>query len=186
MSVLTTLDLTLAGWIIASAIVFFAAIVQGGTGMGFGQVSASLLILTDPRFVPAAVIIMGMSVAAMGAIQGRHEVNRKQLVVALAGRIAGGIAAGHLMFLFIDSKVWSLVFAGMILLAVALSALTWRVLPTSRALLGAGLLSGFMGAITSIGAPPIGIVYQNVPGHEARSTMNAFFTLGTVASLATL
>jgi uncharacterized protein len=180
------IDLSISTWLIVSVIVFVAAIVQGALGMGFGQVSASLLILVAPGLVPATVIMMGMVVSMMGAVQGYRKVNVREMSVALVGRIIGGVLAGHVMFLLIESEAWSLLFAGMILLAVFMSIITWKVMPTDVTLFSAGTLSGFMGTITSIGAPPIGIVYQNVPGAEARATMNAFFALGTIASLTTL
>ena len=180
------IDLDLSVWLVVSVIVFAAAIVQGALGMGFGQVAASLLILVAPSFVPATVIMMGMVVSMMGAAHGYRKVNVREMSVALIGRIIGGVLAGHVMLLLIDSKAWSLLFAGMILLAVFISLVTLKVMPTNFTLFSAGTLSGFMGTITSIGAPPIGIVYQNVPGAEARATMNAFFALGTIASLATL
>ncbi len=179
-------DLDLSVWLMVSAIVFGAAIVQGALGMGFGQFSASLLILVAPSFVPATVIVMGMLVSSMGAIQGYRLVNVREMSIALTGRIIGGVMAGQVMYILIDSDAWSLLFAGMILLAVLLSVVTWKVLPTATSLITAGTLSGFMGTITSIGAPPIGIVYQNVPGAAARATMNAFFAFGTVASFITL
>lgn len=43
-----------------------------------------------------------------------------------------------------------------------------------------------MGTLTSVGAPPMGIVYQHSPGPTVRATLNAFFAFGTVASLASL
>ena len=33
----------------------------------------------------------------------------------------------------------------------------------------AGLLSGFMGTITSVGGPPMAMVYQNMPGPKVRA-----------------
>jgi hypothetical protein len=47
-------------------------------------------------------------------------------------------------------------------------------------------VSGIMGTITSVGAPPLAIVYQDRPAAEARPTLAAFFALGCGISLAGL
>lgn len=74
----------------------------------------------------------------------------------------------------------------MLLAAIALSLMKWHVLPTPRNLVTAGVLSGFMGTITSVGSPPMGLVYQNMPGPEVRATVSAFFLLGASFSVFTL
>jgi len=180
--------------LIAMMAVFFAAIVQSTVGMGFGQVAAPVLLLVDPAFVPSAVIIMGGAVAVNGAARGRHDVAARgrhdvagrEIGLALTGRVLGAIGAGQLLIVAADPETFSLVFAGLLLLAVGLSLTTWQVQLSPRNLLFAGTVSGFMGTITSVGAPPMGIVYQNAPGPHVRATLNAFFAIGTMISLAAL
>ena len=58
--------------------------------------------------------------------------------------------------------------------------------PTRPALLIAGFASGLMGTLTSVGGPPIALVYQNATGPEMRSTLNAYFALGGLLSMAVL
>jgi uncharacterized protein len=59
-----------------------------------------------------------------------------------------------------------------------------RATPFSLAL--AGFSSGVMGTITSVGAPPMGIVLQNSEPAVLRATLAAFLVAGTVISLAVL
>src|SRR5690606_9361217 len=47
-------------------------------------------------------------------------------------------------------------------------------------------VSGYMGTITSVGAPPMAIVYQHAPGPQMRATMGAYFVVGSAMSLAAL
>lgn len=154
--------------------------------MGFGQVAGPLLLLINPDFVPVPILIMGMVVATINAIKGRRQIVAGQLGYALCGRIAGAVAAAWVMVTLVEQDTFPLVFAGLILLAVGISLGTWKILPTGKALLFAGTASGFMGTITSVGAPPMGIVYQHSPGPTVRATLNAFFSLGTIASLSAL
>jgi len=179
-------DIGVVPLLIAMAAVFFAAIVQSTVGMGFGQVAAPVLLLIDPAFVPSAVIIMGGAVAVTGAVRGRRDVAGREIGLALTGRVVGALGAGQVLVIAADPAAFSLVFAGLLLLAVGLSLTTWQVRLSPGNLLVAGTVSGFMGTITSVGAPPMGIVYQNAPGPHVRATLNAFFAIGTVISLAAL
>jgi len=172
--------------LVLAAAVFCGAIVQSTIGMGFGQVTAPILLLIDPRFVPVAILLMGMSVAFVGAVRGRRDVTGSDLGIALAGRVAGALIAGQLVAVLAGSAAFSLLFAGLILLAVGLSVTSWNIQPTRGALFAGGTLSGFMGTITSVGAPPMGIVYQNSPGPRVRATLNVFFALGALVSVLAL
>ena len=100
--------------------------------------------------------------------------------------VIGALAAAQILMLIPSRDGFSLLFAGLILAAVALSLARWRVRPTRRSLLVAGTLSGLMGTVTTIGAPPMGIVYQHAPGARTRGTLNAFFALGALVSLGAL
>jgi uncharacterized protein len=73
-----------------------------------------------------------------------------------------------------------------VLIAVAA---TWRAIhvPVNRATLSAaGFTSGITGTATSIGGPPIAIVYQHRPPREIRTTMAVYFLIGASLSLVAL
>ena len=53
-------------------------------------------------------------------------------------------------------------------------------------LLGAGFVAGITGTTTSIGGPPIAIVYQHHGGETLRGTLAGFFVMGSVLSMVTL
>ena len=105
----------------------------------------------------------------------------------MAGRIAGTLVAVPLLF-WVSGKPedFALLFAILILIGVGCSI--WRISPPmgKASLLGGGLASGVMGTITSVGAPPMGIVFQNEPAASARPTLNLFFALGSIPSLLAL
>ncbi len=52
--------------------------------------------------------------------------------------------------------------------------------------MSAGFASGFMGTTTSIGGPPIALVYQGSTGPTFRSTLATYFAFGAAISLITL
>ncbi len=76
--------------------------------------------------------------------------------------------------------------AVVVLGAVALSVTSWDARPTPRALVAAGLVSGVSGTATSVGGPPVALLYQRAEGRVLRSTMGVYFLVGNVVSVATL
>ncbi len=72
----------------------------------------------------------------------------------------------------------------LVLLAVVISLTGWHVRPTTSTLVGAGMVSGVMGTLTSVGGPPMALVYQREQAAKLRSTLAGFFVFG--ASLALL
>ena len=174
-------------YLLCLVIVAIGATVQGTLGMGFGQIGAAGLIWTIPELLPAVVILMAMLVGSYGAWRERHGINLFQLSWSMAGRLLGTLAAVPLLLWVSGSaEDFALLFACLILVGVGCSI--WRLSPPMGrpSLLGGGIASGLMGTITSVGAPPMGIVFQKEPASSARPTLNAFFAIGSIPSLIAL
>jgi uncharacterized membrane protein YfcA len=73
-----------------------------------------------------------------------------------------------------------------VLFAVAISLTGWHIRPTTSTLVGAGMTSGVMGTLTSVGGPPMALVYQREQAATLRSTLAGFFVFGASLSLAAL
>jgi uncharacterized membrane protein YfcA len=59
------------------------------------------------------------------------------------------------------------------------------VVPTNAATMSAaGFTSGFMGTVTSIGGPPMALVYKDGEPRTVRATVAAFFSVGVVITVA--
>jgi uncharacterized membrane protein YfcA len=165
------------------SIVFVAAIVQFGLGMGFGLAAAPLLALLDPQLVPASVLFLGLATASWGAWSERNAIAWNEVWIAAAGRLTGVVAASLVLASISNRSTFSLWFGVMVAVAVLLSVSGWRLAFSRSALLAMGTLSGLMGTITSVGAPPLAIVYQDRSARSARPTLSAFFALGCCLSL---
>ena len=74
----------------------------------------------------------------------------------------------------------------MVLLAVLVTWLAVRPRITRGTLITAGLVSGFSGTATSIGGPPMAILYQDRPPRQIRTTLAVYFMVGAALSLAGL
>lgn len=171
--------------LLAASAVFVGSVMQGSTGLGLGMIAAPLLLMIDPRLVPGPLLVLGLLISALMAAREWRSIDRKGLLIALAGRLVGSVLAGLTMSV-IPLYVYDLLFGIMVLSAVLLSATGWQVLPTGRNLLTAGLASGYMGTLTSIGAPPMALAYQHGTPASIRSTLAVYFVIGSAFSIAVL
>lgn len=171
--------------LIAGLVLVAAGTVQGSTGFGFNLLAAPLLALIDPAFIPGPMLLVAMLISLGAAIRERTLVDLQGLGFALAGRIVFSVLA-VMVFGTLTSGQFQIVFAAMLLVAVAISLIGWRIQPTPVNLFYAGSLSGFMGTLTSIGAPPMALVYQNAKGPVMRATLSFFFVAGAAISLVAL
>ncbi len=164
-------------------VVMFGAFVQAGLGMGFGQAAAPLLALIDPHLVPAPVLLIGFATAAWGAWREREQIVWNEVWTGCAGRLGGVLIAMAVLLVLPDRKTFMLVFGILIAISVAMSAMGWRLRFSRTNLVSMATVSGLTGTITSIGAPPLAIVYAHRDPRQARPTLSAFFAFGCALSL---
>jgi uncharacterized membrane protein YfcA len=175
-------------WVAAAIalIVVAAAIVQFGLGMGFGLMAAPLLALIDPQLVPAPTLIIGMVTSFWAAWRERQGIRWDEVGIGTIGRVAGVAAAVTLLSFIADQRHFMLVFGILVGLAVLIS-LAGRRIPFNRfSLVAMSGVSGLMATITSVGAPPLALIYQDRSADAARPTLAAFFAVGCVIALAGL
>lgn len=172
-------------WVIGAVfvIVTAAAIVQAGLGMGFGIMSAPLLALFAPDMVPVPTLWIGLAMSAWTAALERPGIVWSEVGFGSVGRLAGVVLGIWLIALTADRVEFSLVFGGMIGLGVLLTLSGRRLRFNRPNFLGMATLSGMMGTITSVGAPPMALIYHSRPSQEARPTLAAFFAIGCALSL---
>lgn len=169
----------------AAIALVMAGTIQGSTGFGFNMMAAPLLAVLDPAFVPGPMIAIATVVSAAGTMSEIHAVNRSDLGFALCGRVVSATLAA-LIIGVMSQEAFAALFGIAVLLGVALSLGGLRIPARPSTLFAAGTASGFMGTLTSIGAPPMAIVYQDTGGARMRATLNAYFVLGGLISLAAL
>jgi uncharacterized membrane protein YfcA len=131
------------------------------------------------------MILMGGLVSLLISVREFRNIDVRGAAIAVGGRIPGSIVAGLVIGL-LPRTTFGIFFALLVLAAVALSVSGWRVRATPANLAVAGFGSGVMGTITSVGAPPMGIVMQNMNPATLRATLGAFLVAGSLVSLAVL
>lgn len=182
---LSLIPLSLHAWLFATAVVALGALLQGSIGFGLGLIASPLLLLVDARLVPAPLLLSSGLLTILLTHRERRDVLTADLKWSLGGRVLGTGAALVILSLLSPERL-GVVLGTLVLLGVALSVSGWHLPPVPRILVGAGLLSGFMGTIVSIGGPPIALVYQHESGPRIRGTLSAFFVVGVTLSLAGL
>lgn len=168
------------------AIVLVGATVQSGMGMGFGLAVGPVLALLDPSFVPGTTLVIGMITALAAAVAERRAICWPEVGTATIGRLAGIALAMAVLSILPDRQTFLLAFGVTILFALLLSVTGWRMAFNRGSLIAMGAISGLMGTITSVGAPPLAIVYQDHDPAHARPTLSAFFFIGCLGSIAGL
>jgi uncharacterized membrane protein YfcA len=178
-----------AGWVteaIAIGIVCaIAAALHASIGFGAGLIAAPLLVLIDPRFVPGPLLLcIGLLALAM-LIRDRIDLRIERVGWALVGCTIGSALAA-VLFDRLSPRVFGFIFAGLVLVAVAISASGRSPRLTRNNSVIAGALAGLMGTLCSIGGPPVALLFQRQPGPEIRANLAAYFILSTVIGLAAL
>ncbi|MEF8794440.1 sulfite exporter TauE/SafE family protein [Thiohalorhabdus sp.] len=180
------LPLTFGEWLLASLVLVGGAVVQGSVGFGVALLGAPLLFLLNPALVPAPMLIAGLTLPALILVRDRAGLEKAPLAWALPGFVVGSALAGGVVTSLPEGGL-ALAFGGLVLLAVALSALGWAAAePQGGHLAAAGTLAGFMATATSIGGPPLALVFQNAGGLRLRATLSAIFVPGGLMALLSL
>ncbi len=172
-------------WLVAIVAVVVGATIQGAVGLGFGLVAGPVLVLLDPTLMPGTALGMSIPVGIVIAWRERHDIDLSLLSWAMVGRVPGSVA-GSLAVVAIGTRSLSIVFAVLILVAVAVSLRGLPVRRTGTTMLTAGFLSGMTGTATSVGGPPMALVLQDQTGPQLRSAMASFLTFGALLSIAVL
>ncbi|MEH6650778.1 MAG: sulfite exporter TauE/SafE family protein [Motiliproteus sp.] len=168
---------------LACFIIAIGSMAQTAIGFGLGLIAVPFLVLIDPQMVPAPIIMIAFVQLLISAWVHRQSIQWPALWVATISRIPGTALAVWLMSvtgiegikIFIGSAV---------LITVALSLFKISAEPNNRNHIIAGFFSGFSGTATSIGGPPMALLYQNQPADLVRANLSAYFSIGSLISLA--
>jgi uncharacterized membrane protein YfcA len=177
-----TLPVTLTDVAIAFVLSTVGAAIQGNVGIGFAVLAAPMLLVINPAFVPGPVVLAAMLLVILMAVRERRDVIGRDVRLAIAGRLVGTLPGAYAISM-LPRSAYELLFAVLVMLGSVLSALGWHVAPTRRNVTIASVISGFMSVVSSVGGPPMALVYQNEEGPRIRSTISAIFTIGGFITL---
>lgn len=180
-----TLPVTPAELTVALVLTIAGSAIQGNVGIGFAVVAAPILLLVNPAFVPAPIVLAAMLLVILMALREWRDVIVEDIGLAVFGRTIGMLPAAYAISAF-PRSAYELLFAALVMLGVVLSALGWHIRPTRRNVVLASIVSGFMSTVSAVGGPPMALLYQNEAGPRIRATISAIFTMGGIVTLAGL
>lgn len=164
------------------ATVTVGTVVQGSVGFGANLLAVPVLALVEPDAVPATLTIWALPLAVAMAARERHGIDRSGALSIVAWRVPGTVA-GALVVAAMSADTISVLAGGAVLAGVAVTAGGVAVPVNRTTTAAAGLASGAMGTATSIGGPPVALLYQRREGPVLRSTLAVTFGAGVVISL---
>lgn len=168
--------------LLALLIVMSGIILQAWVGIGFGLLAAPLLYLIDPAYIPVPALLLGFSLSLLLVLNQRKSLSWRRVLPAIVARFPG-CWCGALLLVAVPSYLLSIMFGSVLLMAVILSVYTCKITLNPATLSIGGFFSGLIGTVTSVGGPPIALVYQGVDRITARNELAAFFLIGTPVSI---
>jgi uncharacterized protein len=174
-------------WELAGAllVVFLGAALQGSVGFGFAVLSAPILALLDPGFVPVAPQILQLPLTVAALLREHGGIDKTGLGWVLFGRLPGTLLAALVLSVAVG-RTLDLLIGSIVLVAVLILASGARVPLNPYTRFFAGVFSGFSGTASSIGGPPIALLYRYQTGPTVRSTLGVIFAVGVSINLVVL
>jgi uncharacterized membrane protein YfcA len=170
---------------VIAAAVLLGSVVQSAVGLGVGLVAAPVTALLEPALMPGTLLMVALLMPCLTLVHDHEEIDWRGLGWSVPARLPGTFV-GVWVVTALSARELGIAIGVVVLFAVAL---TWRAVhvPVNRGTLStAGFVSGITGTATSIGGPPIAIVYQHRPAREIRTTMAVYFLAGAGFSLVAL
>ncbi len=165
-----------------AAAVLVGATLQGIVGLGLGLVLAPVTGLVAPQLLPGLALWLAMLLPLLTLTRDWRSADWRGLSWALAARIPG-TTIGVWLVSALPVRALHIVVGVVVLAAVALTVRTVRMPVTPITLLGAGFASGIIGTVSSIGGPPLALVYQHHAADTLRATLGVYFVLGAAFSI---
>ena len=177
--------MNLPEWILLYVVTFVAAVIRGAVGMGFALIVIPFYLLIDAEMVPSTIIMLALVLSGLVVIRDRRALDTRGLSYSLLGRFVGSVPV-MLFISYLTGRLFDIVIACFILIAIGMSLMSVRIDLNRRSLFLAGFGSGVMGTLSSLDGPPIALLYQHQKGEVIRATLAGYFIIGSLISLAVL
>jgi len=177
--------MSVVGYSVVALAVLMASCLQASIGFGIGMLAAPVVALVDPALIPGTLIMVATLVTLLVVVREREDIDLHGTGWALVGRVPGTIA-GAVLLAMLPQRALAIMLSGVVLVGVVLTSTGWIPAARRRNVVLAGATSGLLGTATSIGGPPMALVWQRNSGARLRGTMSGFFLVGSMMSIAAL
>ena len=172
----------IGAFVVAATAVSVGSVVQGAVGFGLNLLAAPFVALVIPEALPATLVLVAFPVAVSTVAREHHAVEWRALRWMLLGAVPGTLI-GLAIVGQVDASQLAVVVGTVTLAGVALSVLSPPIPVTPGSSLAAGFCSNVFGTASSVGGPPVALLFQHRQGPVARSTLGGFFATSAVMSL---
>ncbi|HEY8545200.1 MAG TPA: TSUP family transporter, partial [Acidimicrobiales bacterium] len=152
------IDLSLGEYLVVSVGVALGALAQGAVGFGANLIAVPLLAAVAPAALPGTMILLPLPLQLEMIGRERHGVVWSDVGWLTLGRVPG-VLAGTWIVTAVALDQLSVLTGLVVLVAVVVSAAATRLPFTRASKLAAGAVSGTFGTATSIGGPPVALLY---------------------------
>lgn len=176
------MDVAAIELVLSLVVVMFAAAVQGTIGLGFNIVAVPVMSLINPILAPVPQLLLSIPQSFAAFAREHTGVDVSGVLWILIGRLPG-VAVGVWLLAVATNRTLDLMIGSLVLIAVAILASGIRFRRTARVELAAGVFAGISSYVSTIGGPPIALLYSRAEGPTIRATLGLIFTIGTVTTL---
>lgn len=165
--------------------VVVGAVVQGSIGFGVNLVAVPVVAVVEPEALPATLTLLALPLTVGMLVREHDHVDRRGLGWMIVGRVPGTVL-GAWVVTELSTDGLSALIGALVLVAATTSVASPPLAVTPASATAVGFASGAMGTASSIGGPPVALLYQHHAGSVLRSTSAAVFTIGTALSAVAL
>lgn len=176
------LPVSLPAILVAFVVTAVAATVQGTIGFGFAVLSVPVLSLLDPALAPVPQLLVVFPLTLGMALRERHAIDLTGVWSILVGRFPGA-AIGWMLVAVASRAALDLFIAAVVLSAVGAAGGGRSIPRTTTTKFLAGVASGTMSYVSSIGGPPLALLYRDAKGDSLRSTLAVIFVAGLLITI---
>ncbi len=175
-------DLSWQVVVLIGLVAMVGAYVQAVVGLGLGLLTAPVVALVAPSLVPVLPLWLALLISGLNLADEHEHVDWRSTLWSLPARVPGTVLGAWLVASFTEQQI-GVALGVMVLLAVALTIRTVDVPLNPVSLAAAGFVAGATGTATSVGGPPIALLYQRGVPEVVRATLSVFFFVGVIISL---
>jgi uncharacterized protein len=179
------IELSLVDYVIISLGVGLGALAQGAVGFGANLLAVPVLAAIAPAALPGTMILLPLPLQLAMIRHEHHGIAWRDVAWSTLGRLPG-VVVGTWIVTAVALDQLSVLTGAAVLAGVVVSLVATSVPVNRTSSLTAGFVSGTLGTATSIGGPPLALLYQHHQGRVLRPTLAACFLLGTALSVPSL
>lgn len=179
------MDVALPIVLVLGLTVGLGAVIQSAVGFGLAVIAAPFIVLIEPSLMPVGLLVGGFALPLWELLRHKGDLDLRMLASAYGMRLAL-TPVGVALVAWAGAREIALMVGIMMLIVVAVSLTPHSVQATVPNALAAGAVTGVAGTAAAIGGPFLALVLQHERPARIRSTLAAFFVLGSVTSLIAL